>query len=349
MEKIAGMFANGLVRLKGAFTIFLLVILFSSCAPTIKTTMLVPAKSHEAAQLRRIAVINFSGRGGDQARADIEALLVNIRVRNEPYFSVIERTAVNKVLEEQALHMTGVVDSKTAAKIGGLLGTDGIVMGVISNNITKDKHYSEKRSKCVSHDKKGKCLRRSEYSVGCTERNAYFSFTPKVVDVSSGQIVTSKVLSGQSSDRVCRDSHRALIDRRALLDSAKIQAIEKFRELVAPYSVLVELKTLIKDDTRMTHAVKKKIRCGIKWAREGRLDRACEFWNDAYNLHPRGYAIPYLLGICSEASGNLETALGYYEKADQNTDSPVKEISEALDRVKLNIEKQKKLEEQLSK
>ena len=349
MEKITSLFAKGLMRLKGTFTIALIVILFSSCAPTIKTRMQVPAKSHEAAQLRRIAVINFSGRGGDQVRADIEALLVNIRVKDEPYFSIIERAAVNKVLEEQALQMTGVVDSQTAAKIGGLLGTDGIVMGVISNYITEDKHYSEKRSKCVAKDKKGKCIRRSKYSVGCTERNAYFSFTPKVVNVSSGEIVTSEVLSGHSCDSVCRDSRRALKDRSALLGSAKSQAIEKFRELVAPYSVVVELKIITKDDTKMVPEVKKKIKSGVLWAKEGRLDRACEFWNDAYNLHPRGYAMPYLLGICSETSGNLETAFGYYEKADKNTGSPVKEISEALGRVKLSMEKQKKLKEQLSK
>ena len=47
-------------------------------------------------------------------------------------------------------------------------------------------------------------------------------------------------------------------------------------------------------------------------------------------------------------SGNLENALSYYENADRNTRSPVKEISQALSRVKINIEKQKKLTEQLS-
>ena len=98
----------------------------------------------------------------------------------------------------------------------------------------------------------------------------------------------------------------------------------------------------------MPPEAKKKIDAGTKWSKQGRLDRACELWHKAYELHPQGYAIPYLLGVCAEISGNLEKALSYYEKADRNTGAPVEEISQALGRVKVGIEKHKKLEEQLA-
>jgi len=322
--------------------------LSSGCAQTVKTKMLLPAKCHEAAKLRKVAVLPFDGRGGNQVRADIEALLVGIVVKNEPYFKVIERAAINRIVKEQSFQLSGAVDEETASQVGKLLGADGIVLGAVTQS-TEDASYSEKRSVCASKDKDGKCTRRREYSVSCTKRNAYFSFTPKVVNVTTGQIVASETLSAQADDSVCRDSERALKNRKELLSKAKTIAVEKFREMVAPYYVDVTIKLLTKDDTKIPSEAKKKINAGCKWSKEGRLDRACELWNDAYKLHPQGYAIPYLLGFCAETSGDLDSALSHYEKADRNTSAPVEEISEALARVKVRIETQRKLGEQMNR
>ena len=49
----------------------ILPLLFAGCATKIKTTMLAPAKSHEVANVKRIAVLPFSGRGGDEVSADV--------------------------------------------------------------------------------------------------------------------------------------------------------------------------------------------------------------------------------------------------------------------------------------
>jgi hypothetical protein len=326
-----------------------LIIIFEGCATTVKTRMLVPAKASEAAKIRRVAVLPFAGPTGNQVSVDIEALLVGVRVKDKPFFSIIERNALEKIMEEQKLQLYGLVDEKTAAKVGKLTGAEGIILGTVTQCTTEDKSYSQERSKCVSKDAEGRCTKRSKYKVSCTERNAYFSFTPKMVNVTTGKIVASESLSGKSKDNVCQDSNRPLRGKKELLTQAKNQAIEKFREMVAPYCLTVEIKLLDKDDTKMSSEVKEKIARGIKWAKIERLDRACEFWHEAYDLHPKGYAIPYLLGVCAEISGDLEKALSYYEKADRNTGSPVKEISEALGRVRVSIEKQKKLDEQLNR
>jgi hypothetical protein len=74
---------------------------------------------------------------------------------------------------------------------------------------------------------------------------------------------------------------------------------------------------------------------------QGRTDRACELWNEAYKLHAEGYAIPNLLGVRAELSGRLEDALRYYNATDANTSKPVKEINSALQRVRQKLEKQR--------
>ena len=90
-----------------------------------------------------------------------------------------------------------------------------------------------------------------------------------------------------------------------MLGDAKNQALRKFQQMMAPHYVSREFVMLEKDDTTPRAAAKEKIDQGVKWAKEGRLDRACEFWQEAYSLHSQGYAIHYDLGLCAEMVGKL--------------------------------------------
>lgn len=83
-----------------------------------------------------LAVIPFTGKGEAKELADpmteeMVAQLVSLR-----RFKVIERTALDKVLEEQSLQASGLVDDKTATNLGRIAGADAIVMG--SLNMTKN-------------------------------------------------------------------------------------------------------------------------------------------------------------------------------------------------------------------
>jgi hypothetical protein len=147
----------------------------------------------------------------------VEALLVGIRANDNPHFNVIERAAPKKVVKEKSLHLT----EKTAVTVGKLAGAEGMVFGPVTQNSTEDSRYFAKRSECVSKDKDGKCTNQHEYKVGCTKRNAYFTFVPKVISVSRGQILVSQSLSGHTADNVCQDSGRPLRRKGPLLSEAK--------------------------------------------------------------------------------------------------------------------------------
>jgi tetratricopeptide (TPR) repeat protein len=137
--------------------------------------------------------------------------------------------------------------------------------------------------------------------------------------------------------------------RRELLAKAKREALAKFRRIMAPYKVRVEIVLLDDDDSNPPDAAEDRIDRGIEWAKAGRMDRACELWHEACNIHPKGYAIHYLLGVCAETLGDLQEAMNCYQKADRLTDEPVEEINQALGRVRVNLEKQKRLEKQLQR
>ncbi len=63
----------------------------------------------------------------------ISNMLVTALV-NSDRFTVVERNpeALQKLLEEQALGLSGVVDAATAAKVGRMLGAKGVVIGEVS-------------------------------------------------------------------------------------------------------------------------------------------------------------------------------------------------------------------------
>ena len=70
----------------------------------------------------------------------IAEMMITALIRTDSY-KVIERTQLDKILEEQALGQTGAIDEETAVDVGKLLGVDAVVIGSVSyfkNNIEID-------------------------------------------------------------------------------------------------------------------------------------------------------------------------------------------------------------------
>lgn len=89
-----------------------------------------------------IAVLPFESKGIGGALGQIDLLdkLVTGFVSTNR-FKVIERAQLEKILEEQKLGMTGIIDASTAAQIGKGIGVDGVVCGSITqggNAVTID-------------------------------------------------------------------------------------------------------------------------------------------------------------------------------------------------------------------
>jgi len=92
-----------------------------------------PMRVTQVGSRMAIAVLPFSIKGRlDPALSDglVEKMitqLVNLR-----RFRVIERAALEKLLKEQQLQVSGVVDEATAVKVGKVAGADAIVLGSAS-------------------------------------------------------------------------------------------------------------------------------------------------------------------------------------------------------------------------
>jgi TolB-like protein len=88
----------------------------------------------ETGQKRRIAVLEFTdlqGQVTNFGRYLSEELIT--RLYDSSKFKVVERQLLNKVIAEQKLSLTGVVDPASARKLGSVLGVDAIVSGTIAD------------------------------------------------------------------------------------------------------------------------------------------------------------------------------------------------------------------------
>ncbi|MEJ2365844.1 MAG: 6-bladed beta-propeller [Deltaproteobacteria bacterium] len=87
-----------------------------------------------AAARSRIAVVDLESQG-EKAKSEelgkIAAQWLATAFVNQGRFEVVERQALEKVIEEQQLGLTGVIDVNTAAQLGRVLGATYIVTGAV--------------------------------------------------------------------------------------------------------------------------------------------------------------------------------------------------------------------------
>jgi len=333
---------------------FCAAILTACAPPRVRTTTLVPSSYHDAARLKQLAVLNMEGRGGNAFAAEIEAALAAIEAEGRPYFTLFERSRLDRILGEQDLEAGQLDEADAAAKIGRLAGVMGMVGGKTSRTLS-DTPYREKHTICLEHEappanakkSEGKCIRSEQRSVPCTKRELILTFTPKIVDVASARIVYTRTLRASKTDTVCSDSGRPLSSEAVLYGQARESVLATFTKDIAPhYETFVFNLMDAKDGISRAEALN-QFKAGLDFARKNRLDRACELWQAAAPLAPDAPAIQYNLGVCAEIDGELAKAKALYQQADRLLNEPNEDISLALRRIDTALANQRQLNEQM--
>jgi tetratricopeptide (TPR) repeat protein len=332
----------------------LLLLATTGCATKIKVNMLQPAKYHEASLTRAVAVLPFSGPGGREFAAEIEGVLASKSVDDKQYFMLVDRASIDKTVTELKFTQSALIDQNTAAKIGNLVGAQGIYTGAVTASQVKDSRYREKRQECVQHkierDKRGneyegRCIQWRNYYVNCTKRDATFSVTPKLIEVTTAKILYSRNLSSSASSSGCEDGTLPKGEQE-LLDKMKEDVKRQFIQDIAPYYITVEIKLMDSTNGIAAAEAGEKLKQGIDFADKGRMDNACELWEQAKILAPDGPSILYNLGVCAESRGDPDGAYTLYKQADRLIGKPDENISAALGRSSLAIKNRQKLTEQ---
>ena len=82
---------------------------------------------------KNIAVMHFSSEVHYRSLSKTAANILVSELAAKPVFTVIERSRLRKILDEQGLAMTGLLDTSKAAEVGKLLAANYLIMGHISS------------------------------------------------------------------------------------------------------------------------------------------------------------------------------------------------------------------------
>ncbi|MEW5951905.1 MAG: hypothetical protein GX447_00380 [Elusimicrobia bacterium] len=178
--------------MKKNMMLFLVAALMFACAPsksvkmqqalTVKETKKV--KAEFIGPKRRIGVVEFENKsayGQGRLGGAASDILVTELVKSEK-FIVVERSKMDKIMQEQKLQTQGLTDPQTAAKIGQIMGLEAIVVGAVSQFGVK---------------KEG-----SDYLLAQSKQQvADVTVDIRVIDVQSGQVILADSGKGQAKSK----------------------------------------------------------------------------------------------------------------------------------------------------
>ncbi len=348
------------MKIKLVFSILLFIVISFSCAiqSTVSVRIQKPA-SIDLPNIKKIAVVDFQGseRSGSQIATLIQSLLMAT-----DHFNIMERDQLRRILEEQNLGMSGVIDANTAAEVGQLLGVDALIFGEISTyEVEPDQEITEK-VKEKKHTGRYEWVEEKDDKTGKTKRvkkeiiedvwvdRSYWirrgtvAINFRVVNVETGELLAahSDSRSYDSQDEkktfleMVTDQQKLLKPQGEILNDLSQSICQQFVRMIAPYYTT---------EKRVIEPGRGTIDEGRKYAENGLWPEAIDAWERAVVEVSDEPAAFYNLGLGYEIQGLLEKAEQYYQYAVRLNQKKL--YMEAIARVRQLKEEQKKLIEQL--
>jgi hypothetical protein len=333
--------------------IFLLLILFTiSCSKKVLISVTKPAE-YDVSDLKRIALVDFNG---PQRIGEVVAQKFQDQLWKAQYFSILERKELQRILEEHALQMSGIINDSTAVEFGKILGVDGMILGDVFSYDVKDTPGREEVKEKVwtgeyEKDKKGNIIYektatgkrkkkkyKEEFVMRRTiQRDVNVGINFRLVSIKTGEIRASDSKSHSFSRKYF--PHKDNIpEKNQILNQLTDQVLMGFIPLLTPHTVTVR-KTFEKDND--------DVNLGIEMAQKGLWDRAIKIWHEVMEKNPGNTAAIFNLGIAYEATGDLLNAEKMYERALDI--EPKDEYMQAVSNIRKRQLEQQKLDKQLKR
>lgn len=295
-----------------------------------------PANHPAAGDLRRIAVIPPSGDGSDEFTRRFESALVSIKNGDQPYFQVVTRTDLDKVMATQGFDNSGAVAAGSAAQLGRVLGVDGIYIPQILEYNISDSTFTKK----------------GDRPVRCQKRTASFRSIPKLVDVSTGQVVYAEEHGNSQEQIYCPGGSGSggglatltsltggggLKEGSSMMGEILDQAMTAFVTDVAPRSCLKKMNVMDDTDGLSNESTLEKFEAAVAFMKTGRHDRACPAWQSLEASGEKAISLYNNLAICSEINDELVVARDYCAKADAMLTWPSEDINQCIETVEKRL------------
>ena len=327
------------------FIVTLIMFIMSGCAQKVNVRALEPAEIDRVAATKKVAVANFSNDNVGLS-GKIEAKLARFRIDNKSYFTIVSRNDFNKIVEEQKIQNSGLVDQKTVVDIGHLIGAQAIISGNVGKATSQNSYFYVRRSRCA--DKK--CKELIYYKVRCMKKVVGLSAELRMVDIAQGDIIYADTMNRSRTYTHCSDDSRALPSREMVAQDLAESIANSFIYKLTPHYRNFRVVLLEDPDLDYSDEQEKLLEVSLTYIEQGRFDKAEQFLFQLIDsTDSQSYVAFYNLGVVKEAQGNYLEAKEYYENADNLMIEPVQEINAAVIRINSLIEKRHRAQAQLAR
>ncbi len=317
----------------------------TGCAQKVPVKALEPAEVDRIAFTKKIAITNFKNdRVGLSTK--IEAILARHKLDNESYFTIVSRNDFDKIIKEQKVQNSGLIEQTTVVQVGSLIGAQAIVSGNVGRVGAKDTKFYEERYRCV--DKK--CKKMEVYKVRCKKRVVSLSSEIRIVDIARGDVIYADTLNEDATYKSCKDNSRSIPSVETISQKLATSMANKFTHKLLPHYRTFHVVLLEDPDLDYSDEQEKLLEISLKYIEQGRYDKAEQFlYRLIDSTSQQSYVAFYNLGVVKEVEGNYKEAKEYYKNADDLMLEPVEEISNAYIRISSLIEKRDRARAQINK
>ena len=326
----------------------LILIMLSACATKVPTEIVSPAKKLKD-PVRKIAVLPFTGMSNETSNemvtAELESALASIIYNEEPYFTLSERRNVVGLLKELKFSNSGHVREKDIAKLGQMLGVEGVITGSVTAYKEDEKSYSKKVG---------------EEFQNCTTYTANFGMSPRLIKVETAEIIyagnhfTTKgveVCKGENGETtqdttvkvmgeiICLLVGEECDNRKAsspaeVMPVAKEVVFEQISQDIAP-STRIEDIILLDDTEYLSERDKHMFEGALAFADAGRfIDRSCPTFKSMYVENFSHVSVAHNTAVCFEKEGDYEKAYEIVDSLDKSLTAPHDGVNDLIFRLR---------------
>lgn len=134
-----------------------------------------------------------------------------MRGANTNIYTIVERSRIKNVVEEQKLSLSGFTEDSDAARVGELLGVDAMIIGTVHTN------FEESYKTEDVHKLKGMKIKKTG-TESCKIRKAEAHASYRILDFNTGEIILTKEVSRKKEDKKCGDSMSKIATKESLID-----------------------------------------------------------------------------------------------------------------------------------
>jgi len=309
------------------------IVFLPFCAPTVRMYREVAAPV-ALPGVKSIAVLPFSARTPHEG--EIIASKTSMALASAGHFTIVERTLLDRILSEQQLAVSGLVDESTGAKIGKLTNSDAVITGSISAyDVRNFNEWRESKQK-------------GRFRVYFREVNLRVDV--KILHTSTGRIIATFPLSDMKSDG--KEDPGTLDSADTLFSRCADNIAQGVRFRICPR---FEAFSMAFDKGK--GPVEDSLKSGLQFAKNNLSERALESFQEAAELFPSASApifnqgvILFKLGRLDEAEQRTNKAIDLHptSSADKTTAVSLDVYAKALSTIQEERRNQFRLEQQKS-